>query len=69
MNSQDVKEHPPLYRIEAVVELLDRGHFSRDEALDTIVKIIHGEHKLRQSSSIPETPDIPPAKILSVSKD
>jgi hypothetical protein len=63
VNSRDVNEHPPLYLIAAVVELLDRGHFSRDEALDTIVKIIHGEHKLPQSSSIP------PVKILSVSKD
>lgn len=59
MNSKDVKEHPPLYRIEAVVELLDRGDLSREEALDKVVQIIHGE----QHSSIP------PAKILSVSED
>lgn len=54
MNSKDVKEHPPLYLIEAVVELLDRGSLSREEALDRIVNIIHGKHKLPHSSSIPE---------------
>lgn len=69
MNSKDVKEHPPLYLVEAVVELLDRGSLSREEALDKIVNIIHGKQKLPQSSSIPETSDIPLAKILSVSKD
>ena len=63
MNSKDVNEHPPLYLIAAVVELLDRGSLSREEALDKVVQIIHGEHKL------PQPPSIPPAKILSVSED